>query len=79
MDENLTPADRAFIAADYNNAGELAKLMRNIGKQHEDEVVRLILYFKYIFYEMTEDFVPQYERNMKLLKQQLERFGNGRA
>ena len=79
MDENLTPEDREFIVVDYNCTGELAKLIRNIDERHEDEVLKLIIFFKYIFYDLAENFLPQYERNMEQLKIQLERLVGGRA
>lgn len=72
MDENFTPEDRAFVAADYQHTAELASLVKKIGKCHEDEVVKLVLLFRYISYDMSEDFLPQYNRNMKVLKRQLE-------
>jgi Fe-S-cluster containining protein len=73
--ENLTAEDRTFVAADYNYTGELAKLMKNIDSRHDDQVMELVLFYKYVAYDMTEDFQPQYTRNMTQLKKQLERLG----
>ena len=76
MSENFTPEDRAFVLADYNYTGELAKLMKNIDSRHEDGIIKLILYFKYTAYDMAEAFQPQYIRNMEQLKKRLQQIGN---
>lgn len=75
LGENLTPEDREFVALDYSYTGELAKLIRAIDKRHEDEVLKLILFFKYLAYDTAENFPPQFTRNMEQLKGQLERLG----
>jgi len=75
MDENLTPEDSAFVLADYNHTGELAKLMKNLDRRYEDRIIELILFFKYAAFDMTEDFHPQYTRNMEQLKQKLRHLG----
>ncbi len=71
ISENFTIEDREFVTIDYVNTGELAKLMKQIKRQYEDEIIRLSLFYRYIFFEMSEEFMPQYYRNMELLKQQL--------
>jgi hypothetical protein len=75
IDSNLAPAERAFITADYAHTGELAKLMNSIDRRHEDEVVKLMLIYRYSFFDTTEDFQPQYTRNMEQLKRQLRALG----
>ena len=77
MSESLTPEDLPFVTADYACTGALAKLMKRIGSRHEDDVVKLIMCYRYVFYDMDEDFMPQYTRNMELLKERLERLGRG--
>jgi Fe-S-cluster containining protein len=77
IDANLTPEDRSFVAADYGHTGELAKLMKNLGRRHEDRIIELILLFKYAAYDMTGDFQTQYTRNMERLKRQLKQLGGG--
>ena len=72
VSENLTPDERAFVIADYNYAGELARLIKAVGKRHEDRIIELILFFKYTAFDMPEDFQPQYTRNMEQLKKQLK-------
>ena len=73
LDENLTAEDREFVAADCANTEGIAKRMRDIDPRHDNRVAELLLFFKYIAYDMTEDFMPQYTRNMELLKEQLGR------
>jgi len=75
ISENLTQADRDFMVADYKYTGELARLIKSIDNRHKDEIVRLVLYFKYIAYDMAADFMPQFTRNMDELKRQLKRLG----
>ena len=75
IDETFTTEDRAFVAADYAYTGELAEITRNIDKQYEHEVLSLMIYFKYMNYDLSADFMPQYNRNMEELKCHLRRFG----
>ena len=72
FDENLNAEDRAFVAAEYKYTRELARLMNKIDKRHEDRVSELSLFFKYTAFDMSDDFMPQYARNMEQLKKQLE-------
>jgi len=71
INKNLTPEDRAFVTADLNYIGELVKLMKALGRRHENRIIELILFFKYTAYDMTGDFMPQYTRNMERLKREL--------
>lgn len=78
INKNLTAEDQEFVTADYHYAGQLARLMKNIDRRHEDRVIELILFFKYVAYDMAEDFQPQYTRNMEELKRQLVHLGGKR-
>ena len=75
IDETFTTEDREFITADYTYAVELAKLINNIDKQHDTEILHLTLLFKYFAYDITKDFLPQYMNNMEQLKTSLKQLG----
>ena len=76
VNENMTQEDREFVEADFTYTGEIAGLMKKLESRHEEQVAELILYYKYFAYDMSEDFLPQYEKNMEQLKQQLQSLGN---
>ena len=76
LDENLTQEDRAFVVAEYNYTGELARLMKKIDRKDENRVLELMLLYKYTAFDTTEDFQSQYARNMEQLKKQLTRISS---
>lgn len=46
LDKNFTLEDKEFVEAHYNDMGELVELMMKIDKQHEEQVINLILFYK---------------------------------
>jgi Fe-S-cluster containining protein len=72
INEHFTVEDKSFVSADYTYTGELAKLIKRVDRQNENDVIKLMLFFKFIFYDMSEDFMPQYIRNMEQLKKRLK-------
>jgi len=77
INTNLSPEDRAFIFAEYNSAGELARLIKNIDRQYEGQVLEMMMFYKYVAFDMAEPFQPQYTRNMEQLKKRLNSLGGG--
>jgi len=77
VDEHFTTEDREFVAADYAYTGKLAEITKHIDKRYEHEVLSLMIYFKYMAYDLSAEFMPQYQRNMEQLKCQLRRFRGG--
>ncbi len=72
LEETFTQADREFVAADFENTGILALLAQRIDRRHEESIAELVLYYKYIAYDTSADFIPQYTRNIAELKRRLE-------
>ena len=73
MDKYFTDEDRRFIRADYQFAGEFAKMKNKISKDREDEVMRQMLLFRYFMYDLEGDFMRQFIWNMTVLKENLKR------
>ena len=71
VNKNLTPEDYAFVNADYAYTGELARLMRNINSRNDEKILELILFWKFVSYDISENFMPQYTSNMEQLKKRL--------
>ena len=69
-----TDEDRRFIRADYNFAGEFAKLSNRIDKNREDQVMHLMLLYRYFMYDLDADFNSQFIRNMSVLKYELKKY-----
>lgn len=74
---NLSPDDRRFMIEWFNKAIELGRAMRKIGvaPNGEEKMKRMlttIIWLMYFCYETQEDFWPQYERNMAVLKKEME-------
>jgi len=47
---------------------EMGKILRRIPRNREDNVNRLMIMYRYILFDTTEDFIPQYTRNMERLR-----------
>ncbi len=75
MQENLTDDERKFLAEDYKALKEIAPLYNAIRAKIPDdtELLRLILLYKYFFFETDEPFFPQFERNCNKLVAELKR------
>lgn len=69
----LSKEDKAFILKDYNTFTELAKLWSKIKQESESDMMRSILFYKYLNFDMNKNFLEQYIHNMNSLKSQLNR------
>jgi len=77
MKENLSPDDRRFMPIWYELAAELGRLMRRIiaspgGMEKQNDICVRALWFMYLCYDIQSEFWPQFERNMALLKREME-------
>lgn len=76
VDANFGAVNRSYIKMEYRDMKECGAIMRRISRNREDDVVRLMLQWRYFQYDMEEAFVIQYIYNMKMLKQELEKLAN---
>jgi len=73
INETISEEDRDFVALGYIYTAELAWPLKRIDRKHEEQILRLMLLFQYAFFDTSEDFLPQYIRNMENLKAQVKR------
>lgn len=72
--EYFSDEDRNFVEADYTYTKDLANLINSISNIHKDDIIRLVLLYKYNLFSIEENFMPQYLRNMEQLKRMLIKF-----
>jgi len=72
MDENFSLEEREFVQLDFKFIAEFARLGQGIDQGKEKSVNELMLYYRYIMFELSEAFLPQYIRNMAALKVNLQ-------
>ena len=70
MDAYFTDEDREFVILDTNAAVELAPFLNKLRQKGVDKnkVLRAFISYKYLMYELDEPFMPQFIRNMAILK-----------
>jgi Fe-S-cluster containining protein len=71
--ENFRLADRTYILTEYATLQACGRIMRRIPRNRENQVLELMLLHRFVFYNTEQPFQPQFERNMKQLKKELER------
>ncbi len=75
MRDNFTDEEKQFLAEDYKAMGEIAPLYNILHKalKDNDSLLRMVTMWRYIFFETDEPFFPQFERNNRILKEELLR------
>jgi Fe-S-cluster containining protein len=76
MNENFTAEERDFVLLDVKFALEQAQILRELHHAgiDQDTVLTQLLLFKYCLYDFDEPFIPQFQRNNKLLTKNLHKF-----
>lgn len=74
MKKRFDEEDRAFLIADFGSAKELAQLLRQIPDERKKEAVMCFHWAKYGNFDTGKPFLPQYERNLKALREYLKEF-----
>ena len=64
--------DRAFLTADLGSAKELARLLRQIPDERKKKALMCFHWAKYGNFDTSKPFLPQYERNLKVLHEYLK-------
>lgn len=71
--ENFNKEDRDFVRAEFELATKLGRALRALRGRSRDEVLSVVLFFKYFNFSLDEPFLPQYHRNnAHLLRMLLE-------
>lgn len=70
---NLSGEDEEYLCEECRVLPVLGRLMRNIADADLREAEKQILLFRYLAYDYSQSFLPQYKNNMLFLKAQLSR------
>ena len=78
MRDNLSEEDKEFFSEETRAMSEIAPLYNILHKCLKDNttLIEKIIFFKYFLYETDEPFMPQFKRNNRVLKDELERLIN---
>ena len=74
MKKRFDEEDRAFLTADLGSAKELARLLRQIPDERKRKAVMCFHWAKYGNFDIGKPFLPQYARNLKVLREYLKEF-----
>lgn len=72
MKKRFDEEDRAVLTADFGSAKELARLLRQITDERKKEAIMCFHWAKYGNFDTGKPFLPQYERNLKVLREYLK-------
>ena len=74
----ITEEDKEFFSEETRAMSEIAPLYNILHKCLKDNttLIEKIIFFKYFLYETDEPFMPQFKRNNRVLKDELERIIN---
>ena len=74
---NLSAEDQEYLREECRVLPELGRLMRNISEADLQEAEEQTLVFRYLAYDYSQPFLPQYKDNMLFLKARLSRLQQG--
>jgi len=77
VDTHLTQEDREYIETEMRVLREIGKILKRLSRSCEERVNFLMLRYRYFLYEIDHDFMRQYNRNMAMLKIDLEKMLGG--
>lgn len=72
MYENFTKEDRAFLAEEGTFVPRLGKLLRQLTPRLKESLSYMVLYYRYLNYNMDKPFLEQYRVNMETLCTRLQ-------
>lgn len=72
MKKRFDEEGRAFLTADLGSAKELARLLRQIPDERKKKALMCFHWAKYGNLDTSKPFLPQYERNLKVLHEYLK-------
>ena len=68
MKRYFTAEDRAFLKLDFGSVAEIARLMRMVPEFEQKTAMLLFWRYRYSDFNLDQPFLPQYEKNLHLLK-----------
>ena len=68
MKRYFTVEDRAFLKLDFGSVAEIARLMRMVPESERRTAMLLFWRYRYSEFNLDQPFLPQYEKNLHLLK-----------
>lgn len=73
MGENLLEHERDITLMDAKAVAELAPIIRGLQRTgvDRDRILKPLILFKYVYFELDKPYVPQFMRNIVLLKNAL--------
>ena len=72
MKKRFDEEGRAFLTADLSSAKELARLLRQIPDERKKKALMCFHWAKYGNFDTGKPFLPQYARNLKVLREYLK-------
>ena len=72
VDANMDSEDTAYVWHEYRMFREFGRIMSRIPRERENEVLTQMMMFRFVMFDKDCDFMPQFERNMLILKSRLE-------
>lgn len=70
---NFKREDKDYIKLEYQCLREIGHYMRQLHPSAQRNSLSLLMYFRYYNYDLLEPFLPQYEKNHRLLMSELHR------
>lgn len=69
--QNFFHEERDFLRREYDASVKIAKRLREMDAAGREQCLKSIIYFRYIFFDLDDPFLPQYDRNLDALLRQL--------
>lgn len=78
MRDNLSEEDKEFLSEEARAISEIAPLYNILQKSLKDNttLIEKIIFYRHFLYDTDESFMPQFQRNNRVLKEELERIIN---
>lgn len=70
--EHFSGEDRLFMTGEYAFIPELSKLLRSLPQTKQKRAMASLLFFRYLNFDPTRPFLPQYAKNNRELIQALQ-------
>ena len=77
MDEYFSLEEREAMQLDFKFAAEFARLRENIDSSEAEWLERIMLLYRYRMYVTAEDFLPQFIRNLAIIKNHMKMICKG--
>lgn len=65
--QNFPHEEREFLLREYDSSVQIAKQLRKMDDTAREQCLKQIICFRYLFYDLDDPFLPQYDRNLRAL------------